>query len=99
MLKTGEAPIQMRITITGQFVEMYTQRKIPPSHWHQKKERAIGKAPQCIEINMHLDMLRTKVQEIHSKLSKDGIPINAQLLKEKLAGREGECKSWWCADG
>lgn len=53
--KTGEAPIQMRITTNGRFIELNTQRKILPTQWNQKKERTVGKTPILQEINRYLE--------------------------------------------
>lgn len=51
LLKTGEAPINMRITVDGRFVEIQTLRRILPANWNQRKERAVGKNPAYTEIN------------------------------------------------
>ena len=62
--KSGEAAIAMRITVNGRFTEMNTLRKVQLSLWDQKKERAVGKGPIPIEINRHLESLRTRAYEI-----------------------------------
>ena len=66
--KSGEAAITMRITVNGRFTEMNTLRRVPLTLWDQKKERAIGKGPIPIEINRHLESLRTRAYEIHKEL-------------------------------
>ena len=43
LLKNGEAPICLRITINGQRAEIQIKRSVEVSHWNSKKECAIGK--------------------------------------------------------
>lgn len=85
--KSGEAAITMRITVNGRFTEMNTLRKVPLSLWDQKKERAIGKGPIPIEINRHLESLRTRAYEIHKELvERDGY-ADPLTIKEYLQGK------------
>ena len=39
LLKNGEAPIFMRITVNGERAEISTHRSIDPKLWDQKKEK------------------------------------------------------------
>lgn len=95
LTKKGEAPIQMRITINGRFVELNTQRKIEPANWNQKKERAIGKTPANQEINRYLEWLRTRAYEIQKQLmDKDGY-VEPVIIKERLLGKNEECKMFF----
>lgn len=43
LLKTGEAPICMRITINGKRGEIQIKRSVPPEKWNVHKECAVGK--------------------------------------------------------
>lgn len=81
LTKKGEAPIQMRITANGRFIELNTQRKIEPANWNQKKERVIGKTPAYQEINRYLELLRTQAYEIQKKYFKRMDIRNRYLLK------------------
>ena len=85
--KSGEAAITMRITVNGRFTEMNTLRKVQLSLWDQKKERAVGKGPIPIEINRHLESLRTRAYEIHKELvERDGY-ADPLTIKEYLQGK------------
>ena len=64
LLKTGESPIYMRMTLAGQRIELQLKRRVLPKLWNQKKERAIGKDSVSIEINMYLESIRSQVYEI-----------------------------------
>ena len=82
--KSGESPISMRITVNGRFTEMSTLRKVPANLWDNKKERAVGKGPIPIEINRHLESLRTRAYEIHKELvERDGY-ADPLTIKEYL---------------
>lgn len=43
LLKNGEAPICMRITVNKQITEVAVKRSIPVDLWNQKKECSKGK--------------------------------------------------------
>ncbi len=43
LLKNGEAPICMRITVNKQIAEVAVKRSIPVDLWNQKKECSKGK--------------------------------------------------------
>ncbi|MCC8145942.1 MAG: hypothetical protein LIO93_05785 [Bacteroidales bacterium] len=59
LLKTGETPIIMRLTLTGKRAEIQLKRRIIPKNWNQAKEKATGKDPvsarnkQISRINPH----------------------------------------------
>lgn len=85
--KSGESPISMRITVNGRFTEMSTLRKVHANLWDSKKERAVGKGPIPIEINRHLESLRTRAYEIHKELvERDGY-ADPLTIKEYLQGK------------
>ena len=85
--KGGETAITMRVTVNGRFTEMNTLRRVPLSLWDQKKERAVGKGPIPIEINRHLESLRTRAYEIHKELvERDGY-ADPLTIKEYLQGK------------
>ena len=88
--KTGESPISMRITVNGRFTEMSTLRKVPANLWDSKKERAVGKGPIPIEINRHLESLRTRAYEIHKELvERDGY-ADPLTIKEYFQGKHND---------
>lgn len=50
-VKSGEAPIMLRITIQGQLAEMQLKRTVKPELWSQAKERCTGKDAKSVEVN------------------------------------------------
>lgn len=95
LTKKGEAPIQMRITANGRFIELNTQRKIEPANWNQKKERVIGKTPAYQEINRYLELLRTQAYEIQKKIFQEHGYTEPVLIKEYLQGKHNTCKMFF----
>ena len=68
LLKNGEAPICMRITVNGQRAEIQIKRSVDISKWNSQKECAIGKERKSMELNHYLDTVRMKVLQIHREL-------------------------------
>ena len=89
LLKNGEAPICLRITINGQRAEVQIKRSVEVSLWNSNKECSIGKERKHQELNHYLETVRTKVLRIHRELEQDGKPITAEILKRHFYG-EGE---------
>ena len=89
LLKNGEAPIGLRITVNGQRAELQIKRSVPEKQWNAAKGCAIGKDRKTLELNQYLEMVRTKVYQIYRELSQDDKPINAEILKRMFNG-EGD---------
>lgn len=89
LLKNGEAPICLRITVNGKRAEVQVKRSIETTKWNSKKECANGKERKYQELNHYLETVRTKVLQIHRQLEQDGKPITAEILKRRYYG-EGE---------
>lgn len=83
LLKNGEAPICMRITVSGQRAEIQIKRSVDISKWNSQKECVIGKERKSMELNHYLDTVRMKVLQIHRELEQDGKTITADVLKRR----------------
>ena len=88
LLKTGEAPIQMRITLAGQNIEIQLKRRINPTSWNQKKERASGKDSISIEINKYLDSVRARIYNIEREIEDERLPITLHEIKDRFTGQK-----------
>ena len=88
LLKTGETPIQMRLTLCGQNTEIQLPRRIKPTSWNQKKERTPGKDPVSIEINRYLDSVRTKIYSIQREIEEELLPITLKEIKDRFSGKK-----------
>ncbi len=86
LLKNGEAPICMRITVNGKRAEVQIKRSIEIEKWNSSKGCAIGKDKKHQEINLYLDTVRNKVFQIHRQMEADGKPITADTIKNIYYG-------------
>ena len=88
LLKNGEAPICMRITVNKRVVEVMIKRSIPVDLWNQKKECSKGKDRVATELNHYINTVRAKVLQIHRELEIDNKPITADTIKDCFYGRD-----------
>lgn len=88
LLKSGEAPICMRITVNSHRTEVMIKRSINPSKWNQTKECASGNDHSVRELNHFIEVNRTKVYKIFRQLEMDGRTITARTIADILIGKE-----------
>mgnify|MGYP005864485061 CR=1 FL=1 len=88
LLKNGEAPICMRITVNKRVAEVMIKRSIPVDLWNQKKECSKGKDRIATELNHYINTVRAKVLQIHRELEIDNKPITADIIKDCFYGRD-----------
>lgn len=86
LLKNGEAPICMRITVNKQIAEVAVKRSIPVNLWTQKKECSKGKDRVAIELNRYINTIRAKVMQIHRELEIDSKTITASVIRDCYYG-------------
>lgn len=89
LLKNGEAPIGLRITVNGQRAEIQIKRSVPEERWNASKGCAVGKDRKILELNQYLESVRTKIYQIHRELVQEDKPVTAETLIRKFNG-EGE---------
>ena len=88
LLKNGEAPICMRITVNKRVAEVMIKRSIPVDLWNQKKECSKGKDRVATELNYYINTVRAKVLQIHRELEIDNKTITADIIKDCFYGRD-----------
>jgi len=86
VLKSGEVPVYMRITVNKQSVLLTMQGSVLPSLWNQAKEKSKGKDKAAQELNRYIDAVKSKVFQIYRELEIDGKPISAQIIKDIFLG-------------
>lgn len=89
----GEAPIAVRITVDRRFIEMYIRRSAPVENWDQTKGKLKTKDKVSTEINLYLDTVRAKFQNIHRQLEADNIEISAKEIRDRFCGVEEKQKT------
>lgn len=87
LLKNGDAPVYMRITIDGRFIEAALKRGTNPKTWNEKRQRSTGRDRLSLELNDYLDDTQARIYKIHQKLIDERKPINPKAVLDEFAGR------------
>jgi hypothetical protein len=88
LLKNGEAPICMRVTVQGQVAEIMVKRSIPLRLWNQTKECSTGKNYGDRELNHYLETVKARIFQIHRELEIDGKAVTANAIKDHYYGKD-----------
>ena len=67
LLKNGEAPIVVRVTINGVSDEVRIQRSVLPRLWNQARGCCKGRDSVSIELNDYIESLKTKIHNLHKE--------------------------------
>ena len=84
LLKNGEASVCMRITVNRVRVETNIRKSINPSLWNQAKECSRSKDRKSNDLNKFIDEARIRLYNIHYELKEEGLPITAEILRDKF---------------
>ncbi len=86
VLKNGESPVFMRITVNGQRAENNIQKSILPNLWNQAKERATGTSRTANDLNKFIEEARIKVHAIVTELQQENEPVTAIVVQQRFYG-------------
>jgi len=93
LLKNGEAPICLRITVQGQTAEVTVKRSISVHLWNQSKECSNGKSYTDKELNHYLETVKAKFYQIHRELEIDGKTVTANAIRDRYYGKDESNKT------
>ncbi|MCP9613122.1 site-specific integrase [Coprobacter tertius] len=93
LLKNGEAPVCMRITVNGFMVDILVKRSCPVNFWNQAKECSRGKDRMSVELNRYLEITRSRIHQIYRELEIAGKTITADLIRKLYYGEDEENKT------
>lgn len=89
LLKNGEAPICLRLTLNKQIAEIRIKRSILVNRWSPAKGCALGKDRVAKELNSYLDAIRLKMHQIHRELVLDmSAPVTANAIINRYCGSD-----------
>ena len=88
LLKNGEAPICLRITVNGIAVESQIKRSVPPEAWDQNTQSVKGRDRRAQETNECIRMLKIRTLQIHRDLELSGAHFTARLIMNKVFSAE-----------
>jgi len=86
LLKNGEAPIFMRITVNKQAAFLSMKSSVAPELWSQAKEQSKGKDRLALALNHYIQSVKSRLYRIHRELEIDGKPITSQIIKDIFMG-------------
>lgn len=86
VLRNGEVPIILRISIAGQRAELNINRTVKPDMWVAAKGMSKGKSRADIELNRYLETVRAKLLAIHTQMVAEGALINPDTMKKRFLG-------------
>jgi hypothetical protein len=86
LLKNGDAPVYMRITLNGENAEISLKRSIKPSLWDTTRNKAKGTSPEAGEINDYLTSVRGQLFMHQRELQEAGKTITAKILLNTFLG-------------
>ena len=86
--QTGRAeyPIFARISVAGQATEFKIGRTVDPENWDAKKHLCRGRSRRDLELNKYLELVRSKLCDIHNMLIRENKPVNPAILKSLFLG-------------
>lgn len=86
LLKNGDAPVYMRLTLNGENAEISLKRSIKPSLWDTARNKAKGTSPEATEINDYLTSIRGQLFMHQRELQEAGKQITAKVLLNAFLG-------------
>lgn len=90
LLKSGEAPVSMRITVNGQREEIRTKKSINPSLWNQAKECSRGRDRKSHDLNNYIESAQIRLSQLFNEMEQNGKTITARILRNKFLGMDDE---------
>ncbi len=87
LLKNGDAPVYMRVTVDGRFLEASLKRGVNPKVWNEKKQRSTGRDRLSLELNDYLDDTLAKLLKIHQHFINEKKVLNPKTILDEWNGR------------
>lgn len=87
LLKNGDAPVYMRVTVDGRFLEASLKRGVNPKVWNEKKQRSTGRDRLSLELNDYLDDTLARLLKIHQRFTDEKRVINPKTILDEWNGR------------
>jgi hypothetical protein len=88
LLKNGNAPLFMRITINGRRWETSAQVGVDPVKWDSKKEKARGSDKNSCLVNDTIDNSRYRVQKIKLKMEQEDKQLTLANIKYGFTNKQ-----------
>jgi len=83
---SGSLPIYLRVTTGFHRAEISIGKELAPSLWDSRSRKAKGNREDAKRLNHHLDIVRAKIEEIHTRMVATGEEITPQNIKDAYLG-------------
>jgi site-specific recombinase XerD len=90
LLRNGNAPIYMRITVNGRRAETSIKKSIDPVDWNEQKETANNNDSAGDDINETINQIRYQIYQIRRDLIDKNQPVTALSLLDAYLKPEEE---------
>jgi hypothetical protein len=90
LLKNGEAPVSMRITVNGQREEVRTKKSIHPDSWNQAKECSRARDKKSRDLNEYIESARIRIAQLFNEMEQAGKTNTAEVLIRRFFGKDDE---------
>ncbi len=88
LLRNGEAPVYMRVTINGESVEFSLKRSVKPNLWDIKKNKAKGATLEAQTLNDYLTSKRVQIYNKVRDMEEAGSSPTAFALRNLLLNKD-----------
>ena len=88
LLKNGEAPVLMRITINGDYDDVRIQRSVPLNLWNAAKGCSKGRDRASVALNAYIAELHARALEKHKELVLEQALITPKLILKRVFGKD-----------
>lgn len=85
--KDGKAPVYLRVTANGKRIEIAIKRWIDTTRWSSAKGYANGTGSDCKALNQYIDIVRSRIYQIHRELIERGKEATAEAIKAEFQGK------------
>ena len=94
LLKNGEAPVCMRITVNRQRDEVRTKKSINPDLWSQAKECSRARDKKSRDLNEFIDDAKIRLSQLFNEMEQTGKVITPKSLLSKFFGQDEDNRKY-----
>jgi site-specific recombinase len=91
--KSGQFPINLRITVDGQRCEIAMSRKCDPSKRSPQVGKAKGTREDIKQLNAFLDDTQIKILNLHRQMTESYEEFKIQTLKNRFTGKTSKTRT------
>lgn len=86
----GNAPIYVRITVNGKFVDMSLKRRVKMDTWEQDEQKVTGNSPEAKDVKEKMRQTKTEINNAYDELRFNKELVSAEAIKAKVEGIDEE---------